>query len=187
MPLYDGDLDRLLGYVNVKDLFTRAVDKSSFTVAEIVRPLYFAGETTRALTLLDEMKKRKTQIAVVVDELGAMSGIVTLEDLVEELFGDVFGEHEAPAPESIRREPDGSFLVQGGTSVRDVNRQLGLDLRIGDSFSTVAGLCLFLAERIPAIGDRLQAPDGTALEIVEATQRHVRVVRLHVQTQEKKD
>lgn len=187
MPVYEKNLDQVLGYVNVKDVLARAVESRSCTVADVVRPAYFAGESTRALTLLNEMKKRKTQFAIVVDEDGAMSGIVTLEDLIEELVGDVFGEHEAPAPESIRREPEGSFLVQGSTPVHDVNRQLVLDLPVGESFSTIAGLCLCLAERVPAIGDRLEAPDGTVIEIVDATQRHVRVVRLHVPAQEKKD
>lgn len=187
MPVYEDNLDHLLGYVNVKDVFARAVDDPSFTVADVVRPAYFAGESTRALTLLDEMKKRKTQIAIVVDEVGATSGIATLEDLVEELLGDVFSEHEAPAPASIRREPNGSYLVQASAPVRDVNRALGLDLPIGESYSTIAGLCLDLARRIPEMGERFEAPDGTILEIVDATPRHVRLVRLHLPAPRKKD
>jgi putative hemolysin len=187
MPVYEKNLDHVVGYVNVKDVFARAIDHRAFTVADVVRPAYVASEQTRTLTLLDEMKKRKTQFAIIVDEFGTTSGIVTLEDLVEELVGDVFGEHETPAPESIRREPDGSFLVQGVTPVHDVNRQLDLDLPVGESFSTIAGLCLCLAERLPLVGDRLAAPDGTVIEIVDASQRRVRVVRLFVPAQKKEE
>jgi putative hemolysin len=187
MPVYEKNLDHVLGYVNVKDVFARAIDSRAFTVADVVRPAYVASERTRTLTLLDEMKKRKTQFAIIVDEFGTTSGIVTLEDLVEELVGDVFGEHETPAPENIRREPDGSFLVQGVTPVHDVNRQLDLDLPVGESFSTIAGLCLCLAERLPLVGDRLAAPDGTVIEIVDASQRRVRVVRLFVPAQKKEE
>jgi len=179
MPVYEGDLDRVVGYVNVKDVFIHAADKPSFMVADVIRPAYFVAESERAVALLDEMKRRRTQIAIVVDELGATTGIVTLEDLVEELFGDVFSEHEAPAPALVRPEPGGTYLVRGGAPVRDVGRELGLDLPVGESFSTIAGLCLHLAARIPSVGDRFEAPDGTVLEIVDATQRHVRAVRVH--------
>lgn len=179
MPVYEGTLDHLLGYVNAKDVFARSGNGASFTVADVVRPAYVVAEPTPALTLLDEMKKRKTQIAIVVDENGTTSGIVTLEDLVEELLGDVFSEHEPPAPEAIRKEPDGTFLVQGSVPVRDVNRALELDLPIGESYSTMAGLCLCLARRIPEMGERLAAPDGTVIEIVDGTRRHVRIVRVY--------
>jgi len=178
MPVYQDELDHVLGYANVKDVFSRAIDNSAFTVADVMRPAYFAGELTLALTLLDEMKKRKTQIAIVVDELGVTSGIVTLEDLVEELMGDVFSEHDVPAPASIRPESDGTYLVQGSAPVRDINRALGLDLPTGESYSTMAGLCSYLARHIPAMGERLETPDGTVIEIVDATQRHVKVVRV---------
>ncbi|MDC0745673.1 hemolysin family protein [Polyangium sp. rjm3] len=178
MPVYEGDLDHVIGYVNVKDVFTRASGETPFTVKEVLRPPYFVGETMRAVSLLDAMKNRRTQLAIVVDELGATSGIVTLEDLVEELVGDVFSEHEAPEPELVRREPDGTFLVLGSAPVHDVNRELGLDLPTGEGFSTLAGLVLDLARSIPPVGARLETPDGTSLEVVEATPRHVKKVRI---------
>ncbi|MDC3989302.1 HlyC/CorC family transporter [Polyangium jinanense] len=178
MPVYEGDLDHVIGYVNVKDVFIRATGDVSFRVKEVLRPPSFVGESMRAVSLLDAMKNRRTQIAIVVDELGATSGIVTLEDLVEELVGDVFSEHEAPAPELVRREPDGTFLVLGSAPVHDVNRELGLDLPVGDGYSTIAGLVLDLARSIPAAGTQLTAPDGTMIEVVEATPRHVKKVRI---------
>lgn len=177
MPVYEGDFDHVVGYVNVKDIFTRASGEGA-VLKDVLRPAYFIGESSRAVALLDEMKKRHMQIAIVVDELGALSGIVTFEDLVEELVGEVFSEHEAPVPELVRSEPDGSFVVPGSAPVRDVNRRLGLDLPIGESFSTIAGLVLHLAQGIPSVGAKVEAPDGTQIEVVEATPRHVRTVRI---------
>lgn len=185
MPVFEGNLDHVSGYVNVKDVFTRATEKPFFALQEVLRSAYFVAETARASAILEEMKKRRMQIAIVVDEIGMMSGIVTLEDLVEELLGDVFSEHEAPVPESIRREAEGIYLVQGICTVQEVNRALHLDLPIGESYSTIAGYCLYLAQRIPVVGERLEGPDGVILEIVEATSRHVRIVRLHVPVEEK--
>ena len=180
MPVHEGDLDHVIGYVNVKDVFTRCPEGASFRVRDVMRAAYFVGESMRAVSLLDAMKSRRTQIAIVVDELGLTSGIVTLEDLVEELVGDVFSEHEAPKPELVRGEPDGTFLVLGGAPVREVNRALGLDMPIEESFTTMAGLVLHLARSIPAVGTRLETPDGTWLEVVEATPRHVTKVRIKV-------
>lgn len=187
MPVYEGSLDKVIGYVNVKDVFTRAHDAARFALRDILRPAYFVSETARAVTLLDEMKKRRVQLGIVVDELGATSGILTLEDVIEELVGEIRSEHDAPTPELVRRESEGTFLVQGGTPVRDVNRELDLDLPTEESFSTIAGLVLHLAQAIPAVGTRLTAPDGTVLEVVDATPQHVRVVRLHPPPREGED
>jgi putative hemolysin len=131
-----------------------------------------------AVNLLNEMKRRRLQFAVVVDELGAVSGIVTLEDLVEELIGEIFSEHDAPPPEAIRREADDTYLVEAGMPLHEVNRGLDLDLPLSERWSTLAGLCLDLAGRIPAVGDRIDAP-GAVLEVVSASPRQVLAVRVH--------
>jgi putative hemolysin len=124
------------------------------------------------------MQERRTPMAIVVDEQGGMSGLITMEDLLEELVGEIFSEHEVP-PESFRSEPDGTFLVEAEANIRDINRALGLELPEGETFSTVGGLCLSLAGDIPAPKTRLTLPDGTVLEVVEASPRKVKRVRLH--------
>lgn len=178
MPVYQGGIEQVIGYVNVKDLVARAWEPGPFALEAIVRPAYFVAQTMRVLDLLDEMKRRRVQLALVVDDAGVTSGLVTLEDLVEELVGEVFSEHEAPRAALVREDPDGSFLVQGAAPVRDVNRALDLELPEGPGWSTVAGLCLALAGKIPANGERLKTPDGTTLEIADSTDRQVRSVRL---------
>jgi putative hemolysin len=178
MPVFDGGIEQVIGYVNVKDLVARAWEPRPFSLDEIVRPAHFIPSTMRVVDLLEEMKRRRSQIAVVVDDAGMTIGLVTLEDLVEELVGDVFSEHETPRVALVREEPEGSFLVQGDAPVRDVNRALDLELPEGAGWSTVAGLCLSLAGRIPRVGERLTAPDGTTLEIADSSERQIRAVRL---------
>ncbi len=178
MPVYKAGIEQVIGYVNVKDLVARAWDPRPFVLEEIVRPVYFVASTMRALDLLEEMKQRRTQLAIVVDDAGITSGLVTLEDLVEELVGEVFSEHEAPRAALVRAELDGSFLVQGEAPVRDVNRALDLELPEGPGWSTIAGLYLAIAGKIPAIGECLTTPDGTTLEVADSTDRQVRTVRL---------
>jgi putative hemolysin len=116
---------------------------------------------------------------VVVDERGGMAGLITLEDLLEELVGEIFSEHARPVPELFHRAPDGTITVLGTVALRDVIRELKLDLPQGD-WTTVAGLCLALAGRIPTVGTRLPTPGGVVLEVVDASARRVRAVRLHL-------
>lgn len=179
LPVYEGSLDNVIGYVTIRDIIAISWERPLFILQDVMRPVYFVSESMRAVELLNEMRRRRIQFAVVVDEQGGMSGIVTLEDLVEELVGDIFSERDTAAPERIRVEAGGVALVLGDVPVRTVNRELDLDLPEGESWSTIAGLCLELAGRIPGLGERFTAPDGTTMEIVEATPRHIRVVRVH--------
>jgi putative hemolysin len=178
MPVYEGRFDNVIGYVNVKDLLAILLRGEPLTLEGALRPGYFIAETMRAVELMSEMKRQRTPLAVVVDEAGAMRGIVTLEDLLEELVGDIFSEHDLSAPEIIRAEADGAFLIEGLAPVREVNRELDLDLPEGESWSTIAGLCIELSGRIPSAGDVIGAPDGATLEIVNATPRQILLVRL---------
>ena len=177
MPVFEEGIDRVIGYLNVKDLVARVWEPEPFALEKIVRPIHFIPRSMRVIDLLEEMKRRRTQLAVVVDDDGVTSGLVTLEDMVEELVGEIFSEHDAPAAAAFRAEPDGSFLVRGDAPVRDINRALDLDLPEGPGWSTLAGLCLSLAGRIPSVGERLEV-GGTTLEIIDSTERQVRSVRL---------
>ena len=129
------------------------------------------------------MQAQQVQIAMVVDEHGGTAGLVTMEDLLEEIVGEIRSEHEVPDL-VLRPEPDGSTLVPGWVPTRKVNRALEVDLPIGRDSATLAGVCLSLALAIPPIGTRLQAPDGTLLEIVDSSGRRVRMVRVHTRKPE---
>lgn len=177
MPVYDGTLDDVVGYVMAKDLAAIAWERELIVLADLVRPVHFVPEGAKAVHVLRDMQRRRSQIAVVVDEHGGMAGILTLEDLVEELVGDILGEAEEPQA-LYEVEPGGAALVRGDAPIREVNRALHLDLPEGEGYTTVAGLCIATAGAMPERGARLRLADGTVAEVVEATPRVVRRVRL---------
>jgi putative hemolysin len=178
MPVYDGDLDHIVGYVVARDVLALAWERNLIAMADIVRPLFAVPLTAKVGTVLRDMQTRRIQIAIVVDEHGGTAGLVTIEDLVEELVGDIFGEDEAPE-QALRFEPDDSALVPGWLPIRKVNRALQTALPITRDSTTIAGLCLALALAVPPVGTKLRAGDGTVLEVVDASPRRVRMVRLH--------
>jgi putative hemolysin len=178
MPVYDGNLDNIVGYVVARDVLALAWEKGLVVLEDILRPPHKVTEGTRALDLLREMQRRRTQMAVVMDDHGGLSGMVTAEDLIEELVGDIMSEDDVPE-QYFTREPAGTILVQGWAAVRKVNRDLHLDLPVGKDRTTIAGLCMSLAQAIPQAGERLTTEDGTILEVIEASPRRVRRVRIH--------
>jgi putative hemolysin len=178
MPVYDGSIDNIMGYVVARDVLALAWEKGLVVLEDILRPAHKVPESTRALDLLREMQRRRTQMAVVQDEHGGVSGLVTTEDLIEELVGDIMSEDDVPEA-FFTREPGGTILVQGWASVRKVNRDLHLDLPVGKDRTTIAGLCMTLAQAIPQAGEKLTTDNGTVLEVVESSPRRVRRVRIH--------
>ncbi len=179
MPVFERTPDHVVGYISVKDVLALAWEQRLIVLPDLIRPPFFVPEMKPAVDLLQEMRKRRLPFAIVVDEQGGLAGIITIEDLIEELVGEIFSEHVRLGPELITREPGGTALVQGGVAVRDVNRELQLELPEEGDWTTLAGLCLALASRIPVAGDRLRTEDGTTLEIVDASVRRVRSVRIH--------
>jgi putative hemolysin len=178
MPVYDGNMDNIVGYVVARDVLALAWEQGLILLEDILRPPYKVQESTRAIDLLRDMQRHRTQMAVVVDDSGGLAGLVTIEDLIEELVGDIFSEDDVPES-FITREPGGTAIAQGWAPVRKVNRDLHLDLPVGRDQTTIAGLCMSLAHAIPQAGERLTTEDGTVLEIVEASARRVRKVRIH--------
>ncbi len=178
MPVFEGSRDNVIGYVTVRDVLAARLRGVS-DPRGLVRPVWFVPERARAVTVFEEMQRRHMRIAVVVDEHGAVAGIVTLEDLLEELVGELFSEDEGPetTARTIATDDDGSAVLRGDTPVREVNR--ALDTRLDDdAASTLGGLCMVIAGGIPAKGTVLAAADGTHLEVVDASPRLVRFVRV---------
>jgi putative hemolysin len=178
MPVYDGSIDNIVGYVVARDVLALAWEQGLVVLEDILRQAHKVPESTRALDLLREMQRRRTQMAIVVDDNGGLSGLVTTEDLIEELVGDIMSEDDVPEV-FFTREPSGTILVQGWAAVRKVNRDLHLDLPVGKDRTTIAGLCMSLAQAIPQAGEKLTTEDGTVLEVIEASPRRVRRVRIH--------
>ena len=178
MPVYEDRIENVVGYVTVRDLLALFWERGLVVLEDAIRPAFFVPASKRAVDLLRELRERGVQLAVVVDENGAMMCIVTLEDLVEEIVGEIIDE-EGPEPgSSLDPQPDGCFLAPAALPVRDVNRRLGLDLPDAPGRSTLAGLCIHLAACIPERGARVTHADGTEIEVLEATPR--RVVRVRI-------
>lgn len=178
MPVYDGLVDDVVGYVSVKDLLTTVWAGELIALEDVLRPPYFVPESQRAVELLKAMRDRHMPFAIVVDEQGGMSGIVTMEDLLEELVGEIFSEHVRDVPQLIRKCPDGSAIISGKVPVREVNRAIGLELPEEGPWTTLAGLCLAIAGRMPTAGQSLRTPQGITLEILEVSQRRILTVRV---------
>jgi putative hemolysin len=179
VPVFEGSIDNTLGYVTWRDVVEKVWEKQPIVLRELMRPGYFVPETTPAIDLLREMQRRRVQLAIAVDEHGGTAGIVTLEDLLEELVGEIVSEHDGDQAHPVRREADGTALVQGTVAIREVNRELELRLDEPPDTSTIGGLAVLLAGgRFPRVGEVLTAADGTQLEVLEASVRRVRLVRL---------
>ena len=180
MPVYDGDLDHISGYVVAKDLLSFALEQQLILLEDVLRPAYFIPEGMRALDALQQMQVRRLQLALVVDEQGGLLGLVTMKDLVEELVGSMASEREEAPTEHVRREPDGTMLVDALAPIREANRELApLELPEDGNWTTVGGLCLALAGAIPPVGARFTLEGGAVLEVTEASARRVKQVRIH--------
>ncbi len=154
IPLWRGQADNIVGVVHAKDLL-RALeaaggDAGKLDVTELTRPAWFVPDTTSLLDQLRAFRKRKTHFALVVDEYGEVMGLVTLEDIIEEIVGDISDEHDIQV-QGVRPQPDGSVTAEGGVPIRDLNRAMDWNLP-DDEATTVAGLVIHEARLIPESG-----------------------------------
>jgi putative hemolysin len=175
LPVYEGTPDNIIGYVTAREVFVQLSHQREVVVADIMRTAYFVPQSMGAMDALRQLQGRRMHMAIVVDDQGALVGLVTIEDMVEELVGEIMHEHEVPS--LLTRDPDGSTMVAGNTQVREVNRALDLELPEGD-WSTMAGLAIALAGGIPRPGDALKAQDGSTIEVLEASPRKVQKLRI---------
>lgn len=178
-PVYRRSIDEVVGVVLVKDLlrWVRAEDGSDFQLVAVIREPFFVPDTKPVDDLLAEFRDQKVHMAIVVDEFGGTDGVVTLEDLVEEIVGDIFDEHDVPE-EEIERLPDGRILLDGGAGLEDVIEAFDLD-GVGDieEFDTVAGYAIGRLGRIPVAGEVVSIGNAE-LEILETHEQ--RVTRLEL-------
>jgi putative hemolysin len=178
MPVFEGTLDNVIGYITAKDILPVAWEGRLVVLRDVLRPVRIVTQSTPAVELLRVMQDERQRLAIVVDEHGGVVGLVTFEDVVEELVGEVFSEDEEVLP-AIVQEPAGTLLVRGDVALRDVNRELDIDLEPEGKATTLAALCIELAGgALPQRGARLAANNGVVLQIVTATPRAVRRVRV---------
>lgn len=174
-PVIDDDLEAARGVLSVRDVAALLADPSADLAAEI-QPLSFVPESRRALEVLTDMQRTGTRLAFVVDEVGSVTGLVALEDLIEELVGDIKDAKRREAPQ-IEPRPDGSFEASGQVSLHDLNRAAELSLEEEPGVTTVGGWVIARTGRIPTAGQLLEIDDLT-IEILEATPRRIVKVRI---------
>jgi CBS domain containing-hemolysin-like protein len=174
LPVYEESLDDVIGEVLARDLLEIPEDEARHRlVRELVRPVLFVPETKHGSDLLKEMQRRNQQMAIVLDEYGSVAGVVTVEDLVEEIVGEIGEEDREPAPDAVR-DTDGSLILRGSLSVEKVQELFGVEWDVaGEEYATtIAGLLNHIAGHVPSAGEQIEF-GGLRFEVLEANQRKV--------------
>ncbi|MEX1127818.1 MAG: hemolysin family protein [Vicinamibacterales bacterium] len=178
IPVYGENLDNILGLVYVKDLIQLegASDAARLQpdLPQLLRPATFVPETKRVADLLKEFQRKQTQIAIVLDEYGGTAGLATIEDLLEELVGEIRDEYDVET-EPVTEEPDGSFIFSGKVNFDQVCDRLDVAVE-PEGFETVGGYVLTRVGRVPAVGETFEL-DGMQVEVLEAERRRIHRVR----------
>lgn len=155
-PVYRKNLENIFGFIHSKDLFLHPrIDSPEFILDEIVRPALFVPENKRASDLLREMQRKRVHMAIVVDEYGDLSGLVTTEDLLEELVGEIEDEHDSGELNQSKNSPDGNLLADGFISLNDLEELLNKKFEEGLPYDTLAGLILQELKRFPKQGEAI--------------------------------
>jgi putative hemolysin len=174
-PVYQENFDNILGVVFVKDLIQLAdVVDDRRPITPLVRPMTFVPETKRVPELLKEFQRKQVQIAIVVDEYGGTAGLATIEDLLEEIVGEIRDEYDVET-EPVVDEGNGSYVFSAKVSFDEVRDRLGIDIE-PEGFETVGGYVLTRLGRVPAVGETFEL-DGLAVEVLEAERRRIHKVR----------
>ena len=186
LPVYREERENVVGVVHAKDLL-RAVNRAvreagdpgaaaRFDIMSVVMSPYFVPETSALDEQMREFLKRRTHFALVVDEYGSLRGLITLEDILEEIVGEIADEHDTEADQTLKPNAQGDYLVEGGMTIRDLNRQLDWTLP-DEEANTVAGLVIHMAQSIPEQG-QVFSFHGYRFEVV--TRRENRITRLRI-------
>ena len=176
VPVYDGSIDKIVGMVHAKDLLPFLIDKKELELKNIIRKPYFIPETKKINDLMSEFQLKRIQIAVVLDEFGGTSGIVTLEDIVEELVGEIQDEYDEEKP-IVHQVSETEFIVDASATLHDVNEFLPLELPMSSDYDTISGLVSELFDKIPDVGERKNFY-GYEFTILKKTEQNIEAVKM---------
>ncbi len=171
--VYRDEIDQVIGFIQVSELFVPEVDWKTR-----IKPVLFAPETLLARKMMQNLLDKKRSMAIVLDEFGGTSGMVTLEDLVEEIFGEIEDEHDRNRL-TARQIDDHTYELSGRMEIEEINERFHLDLPESDDYQTIAGYLLHLQEAIPAVGERIET-EPYDFEVVRKTAARIELVRLTV-------
>jgi magnesium and cobalt transporter len=181
VPVYRETLDDVIGFVHVKDVLAPVADRRAVKLAPLLRKVLVVAPSLPVFDLLVQMRQTRTHIAMVVDEFGGIDGLVTIEDLIEEIVGDIEDEHDVPEGPAFIERPDGSVIADARTPIETLEEQHGTTLRHNgdhEDVDTLGGLVFALAGRVPQRGEVIPHPDGIEFEVLDADPRRIKRLRV---------
>lgn len=178
IPVYEGSNDNIIGLVNIKD-FMFVANKEDFKIQDILRDAYYTYEFKKTADLMIEMREKPFNVAFVLNEYGSCVGMITLEDLLEEIVGEIRDEYDADEEDLIKEVGERQYLVEGGMKLDDVNDSIGTDLESED-YDSIGGIIIEILDRMPVPGDEVTTPDGIILRVQNVEQNRITKVLLTI-------
>ncbi len=181
VPVYRGNLDDVVGFVHIKDVLAAVKSERKFSLAGLTRGVLFVAPSMRVLDLLLQMRLSRVHLALVVDEFGGTDGLITIEDLVEEIVGEIEDEHDAEAGPRLVRWPDGSLVADARVDVDEFEEAFGQVLtqeEREEDIDTLGGLVATIAGRVPTRGELILHSSGVSFEVMEADPRRIKRLRV---------
>lgn len=182
IPIYMGDIDNVIGIVHSKDLLKALIENKFRTLKDIMRPVHFIPESMKINELLRDFQKHHIQMAIVTNEFGSTAGLITMEDIIEELVGEIQDEHDEEKP-NVEKKSETEYIVNAQATIADVNEALPIALPENSHYETVSGYINYIFGRIPAVNDK-RKKDGYELIILKRTRQSVDTVKLIVLEEE---
>ena len=183
IPVYDKNRDDIVGILFIKDMLpelAKGPDRPRRPLTEILRKAYFVPQTKAIDDLLQEFQKTGNHMAVVLDEYGGVSGVVTIEDVLEEIVGEIIDEYDEGVVEDIQRTGESTWDVSGRSHIDEINARLGLQLPEDGEFDTIAGFVFSELGRIPSVGESIEWQDAARIIVLEATGRRIDRLRIEL-------
>lgn len=171
IPVYREDKDNIIGLINIKD-FILVTDKDGFQIGDILREAYYTYEYKRTADLMMEMREKRVNVSFVLNEYGATVGMITLEDLIEEIVGEIRDEYDEDEEELIRKVGERAYLVEGSMKLDDINDQLGTEL-LSEDYDSIGGLLIENLDRLPEDGETITLENGITLQVKGINQNRV--------------
>jgi CBS domain containing-hemolysin-like protein len=181
LPVYRETLDDVVGMVHIKDVLTCLTGDQPFDLKSILREVLFVAPSMRALDLLLQMRLARIHMALVIDEFGGIDGLTTIEDVVEEIVGEIQDEHDVEQGPKMLARPDGSLIADARTTIEEFERRVGPVLSEEEreqDIDTLGGLVFTLTGHVPTRGESVTHPSGIVFEVIEADPRRVRRLRV---------
>jgi CBS domain containing-hemolysin-like protein len=181
VPVYRETLDDVIGFVHVKDVLAPVANRRPAKLTAMLRKVLFVAPSLPVFDLLVQMRQSRTHIAAVVDEFGGIDGLVTIEDLIEEIVGDIEDEHDVDETPTLIARPDGSIIADARLPIETFEEQHGTPLRHNgdhEEVDTLGGLVFTLAGRVPRRGEVIPHPGGLEFEVLDADPRRIKRLRV---------